>query len=670
MVLPDVTDAAPRGRALFGVGVALGLVALGLAVLGACGDRSVGFGDDESDAGSDAAAAPDATADTGPDASGVCDDGQFRCVGDQLETCKADQSGFQPVATCAAGRCDAPGKQCDTCTPGEGSCDSSGGGYTVCDATGQSEQTVGCSAPKPFCVVTTGAPSCVECKTNTDCPPTNNECQASSCSASGSCGVSPVVGGTPCGPSGAGGKCDAVGACVYCQPGEKRCSGTVPETCDAKGQWSAGNACSGATPMCVGGDCVECQAPSSCPATTNDCLSVTCKSAQCGLSPKAQGTPCAASAGTCDGSGQCNVCQPGSKTCNGNVPMVCGSNGQYTPQPACSGAKPNCSPATGSCVECTSATQCPGTSSPCLQAVCASNACGIGNQGDGTACALSGDSGSCASGVCKVCTPGKTRCKSGSTTTLQSCDSSGQWQDGACPTSTPKCESGVCKAVESCHAVKVTSPTAHLSLPNTGWGIGTSDWTLEVWLKAHDEFAGDGILIALNESYLTNEMRFAYETATSRIHMTTYGGACPCGKGTGNLNLTSPPLSKGVWHHIAAVRTGGTGKLYVDGGVVDSDVITTQLVQQSPVAVGRPGGYPSYTTAPVFLGPWRFSKVARYAASFAPAKTWTVDGSTVAQFLVQAGLASGALTDEAGGDNSGSGAVGLVAWDTDTPCSL
>ncbi|MBI3201123.1 MAG: LamG domain-containing protein [Myxococcales bacterium] len=652
-----------RGRgALLGLGLSLAL-----AALGACGDNGVGFEGGDSDAGpdaaADAAADVDADADAGPDAPGACDDGEFRCAGDNLETCKADRSGFQPVATCLPGLCDAPGKQCDNCVPGAGTCDSSGSGYSACDATGQTQEKVSCSAPKPFCVAVSGAPACVECKAQTDCPPSTAQCQVSSCSVSGSCGVSPVVKDAPCGASGAGGKCDGAGACVYCQPGQKRCSGAVPEACDAKGQWVAGNSCAGAAPVCAQGDCVQCQAPSDCPATVNECLSVTCASAQCGLSPKSQGTTCAAGAGTCDGSGQCNVCQPGTKACNGNVPLVCGSNGQYSAQPACSGATPNCAPTTGTCVQCTSATQCPGTTAPCLQAVCASNTCGFGNKGDGTACTVSGDNGACAAGSCKVCTVGQTRCKAGSASTLQTCDSNGQWQDSACAASTPYCSGGTCVAL---NAMKLSSAAATVSVPSTGFALAGGPFTFETWLKVHDEFPRDpnsSFIFATNES----------QTNWFSLLLNANGGLGPMYQQSPSFCSFAPAsksIADGQWHHVAVTRSGNASTLFIDGVADLVDNLTwygcacaangQPTVCLSGSAPARFGAIGSLKAAPVSLGRVRLSSTARYTGSFTPAKSWALDASTVAQWIVSQPFLGATLVDEAGGQNTSTSLLAVV----------
>jgi hypothetical protein len=214
--------------------------------------------------------------------------------------------------------------------------------------------------------------------------------------------------------------------------------------------------------------------------------------------------------------------------------------------------------------------------------------------------------------------------------------------------------------------MRVDQPSAHVTAPSTGWNLGGGDWTLEAWIKPHGAFAG-GVVFVLNEANLVNEVRLLYDDTTGAIGCTTYSGAGPTGKGTGNLTLSAGDLRDGAWHHAACVRLGGIGKLYVDGVESDTDVVSTDLVAASNIAFGQPSGYPALLAAPVVVGPFRFSSAARYLTSFTPAHIWPVDGHTVTQYLSATPFA-GSLVDEAGGDNTSTAATGVSA-SSDTPCS-
>lgn len=80
----------------------------------------------------------------------VCTAGQYRCRGDALESCNAAGSDFEFVKTCAAGLCDAVGKECDECKSGDATClDST---PRACDSTGHWKDLTPCSGATPTCL--------------------------------------------------------------------------------------------------------------------------------------------------------------------------------------------------------------------------------------------------------------------------------------------------------------------------------------------------------------------------------------------------------------------------------------------------------------------------------------------------------------------------------------
>ncbi len=353
----------------------------------------------------------------------LCEGREFRCTGDRLEACESATAAYRAVATCGAGLCDAVGGQCDNCAAGVGTCDAGGKSYSACDPTGQTEATFACDVSHPFCTMAEDKPSCVECQAAQDCPPSQSECLLSACSATGSCGFQARAEGAACGKQGEGGQCDSAGQCTYCTPQEARCAGLVPEVCDAKGEWKAEPACAGADPVCFGGVCVECVAETDCPPSTNECLSVVCAGNACGYSPKAPGVECLGGTGHCDGAGQCNLCDPGAVTCNGNKPLRCGSDGRYSEGAPCEGSKPECAPETATCVQCTSASHCAPPANECLTVSCTGNACAYSPKQKGVVCAAR--AGTCnGAGQCHRCEPATRKCD-GKVPSL--CGSDGQW---------------------------------------------------------------------------------------------------------------------------------------------------------------------------------------------------------------------------------------------------
>lgn len=242
----------------------------------------------------------------------ACAVGEYRCTGDLLQRCNADQSGFEDVNTCGEGLCDASAKTCTglTCNPGEatcegnvlvrcngtgtdflpptdcddvsGTCDAFGDAGAGecdlcdpdtllgcadadtrqrCDLDGQAVLDVDCPQGMPIC---TGTGQCVTCLTGTTrCEPDATAVRA--CSAEQTWGTPTVCGDQTC----------VAGACQgMCAPGQVQCAGDVRQACDANGMWSVVETCAVA---------------------------------------------CAESAATT----RCIVCQPGEYTCSGATLQIC-----------------------------------------------------------------------------------------------------------------------------------------------------------------------------------------------------------------------------------------------------------------------------------------------------------------------------------------------------------
>ncbi len=404
----------------------------------------------------------------------VCDPASARCV-----QCVGDAD-CNPGETCAGHVC-RTGCQSDLqCTP----------------------QGLLCDMAKGYCV---------ECITHDDCTAdefcSQGACKPDVCQAgTSSCQGTAVVTCDDVGSSlGAPQQCQYVclaGACSgVCAPGAVRCSGQVPETCDASGQWAPAAAC---PYVCSAGSCIgtctpgeaRCsgQLPETCDASGNwqgsaSCPYV-CSAGACtgscqpgavrcsGLVPQScdasgqwqdSGAACAyvCAAGACSG-----VCTPGSKECNGVVPRTCSSSGQWQDGSPCSYlcssgvCTGSCTPGSKQCSgkqpqSCDSAGTWQNAGSAC-QYVCDSGACtGVCTPGSKDCngklprtCDASGQwqSGTtcqylCIAGACSACSPGTKRC---SGLDRQTCDSNGQWQtDATCtnPHGQAVCTSGACAPV-------------------------------------------------------------------------------------------------------------------------------------------------------------------------------------------------------------------------------
>jgi hypothetical protein len=231
---------------------------------------------------------------------------------------------------------------------------------------------------------------------------------------------------------------------LACMPGERRCEGNVPLTCDAAGAWQPGAACSN---LCSAGSCVGVCSPSAkmcvgnipqvcdaqglwqaAPACTyvcrqGDCTGVCSPGArQCGPSGEPQscnadgswdsGQPCpfVCSQGTCTG-----VCRPGQTGCNGDVPQSCSSAGDWQSGTTCPFVCTN-GQCAGSCTP--GARQCAGN----VPQTCS----GGGDWQDGQACPFVCNQGACTGS----CVPSSTQCSNGQ---KQICDATGAWQNTTSP---------------------------------------------------------------------------------------------------------------------------------------------------------------------------------------------------------------------------------------------
>jgi hypothetical protein len=279
-----------------------------------------------------------------------------------------------------------------------------------------------------------GAP----CAAPADCPQPQNDCQLAACDA-GACGLAPKAKGAIC-AQGAG-TCDGNGQCNLCEPGFKACNGSTLLVCGESGTFDDPITCGGDTPYCDPADpkCVGCFDTSQCVTPgMNPCLAVACLENACVTTLVADGSACLVNGqeGTCSG-GACQLCMPGTKACRGDSLLTCGPDGMFDVAP-CGLAKPYCDPSVLACAECLDATQCTSLAGPCVEAACTAGACGITYSGDGVACSLGGQLGTCdGAGQCNLCEPGTKACGANAVLT---CGPDGMFDAAPCGGATPYCD--------------------------------------------------------------------------------------------------------------------------------------------------------------------------------------------------------------------------------------
>jgi hypothetical protein len=291
----------------------------------------------------------------GTETSPVCVPGTKRCAELVIETCISDV--WTPTGDCpfacdkgaCTGECVPQTKGCETLVPRtcgddakwqngtacakvceKGECvDRCTEGTLQCSAGDLTQCADGAFALKEDCAVDCVNQHCTECTAPAeDC----KNGQHRTCGADGKWGT-PFTCAFMC-----------VGTdCGVCTPNAKptECIDNTPQYCDDTGNFKpAGAACTGATPLCEDGKCVECA------KTTVDCLDAnTPRSCQAGK--WTDGTDCKNPTPACL-KGACVACAPGAMGClDTNTPRSCDQNGAWKNGTDCAGA---C--LSGSCVEC------------------------------------------------------------------------------------------------------------------------------------------------------------------------------------------------------------------------------------------------------------------------------------------------------------------------------
>ena len=141
----------------------------------------------------------------------VCREGDYECMGDQLQVCNADFTGYENEGpACEPGLCSKEAKACLECMPMSPATCEDERTIMTCSAEGMLTP-MPCAMPTPFCAE--GA--CVQCNTDADSGEPMNECGTLTCNAGMCAAGSPKPKGTACSSNG-GKMCDFLGSCVTC----------------------------------------------------------------------------------------------------------------------------------------------------------------------------------------------------------------------------------------------------------------------------------------------------------------------------------------------------------------------------------------------------------------------------------------------------------------------
>jgi hypothetical protein len=214
----------------------------------------------------------------------------------------------------------------------------------------------------------------------------------------------------------------------------------------------------------------------------------------------------------------------------------------------------------------------------------------------------------------------------------------------------------------------------YISVPaSTDWNLGSDDFTIECWVRGgstNQTIAGIWETTASDRSWV-----FAITSGSA-----AYFGLSTDGTGTNSLALSgTTDLSGSTWHHLAAVRSGNTVTLYVNGTAEASQVwnytvhSTTQGLALGAERLLSPRNYLNG-----YIDELRISTIARYTGAFTPQSvehdiaTFTegwgspnIGSTSRGLFVNKDGLvmksSDGTLTKMDGGSNAVTGTMLLTA---------
>jgi sialidase-1 len=120
--------------------------------------------------------------------------------------------------------------------------------------------------------------------------------------------------------------------------------------------------------------------------------------------------------------------------------------------------------------------------------------------------------------------------------------------------------------------------------------VADGDFSVEIWFK-YEQASANGVLVWCFdvESGPHAQAWFRTEPGSSRIR-----GLINDGTGSPSVIVaTEEPFNDGAWHHMAAIRSGGSLKMYIDGELKDSqsgDVGSITSTQTFGIQLGRKMG--------------------------------------------------------------------------------
>jgi Concanavalin A-like lectin/glucanases superfamily len=144
--------------------------------------------------------------------------------------------------------------------------------------------------------------------------------------------------------------------------------------------------------------------------------------------------------------------------------------------------------------------------------------------------------------------------------------------------------------------------------------VGSGNFTFEMFIKRNT--TGSGYLFGQSNSAgdVSSQSVNALFTSTDHLRLDIYGSGNYQADSTGTITDSN-------WHHVAFVRNGNTGTIYIDGtadGTVDLTGVTVND-SSNKFAIGRHGERSGSGHFNGWIDEFRFSKgIARWTSNFTP----------------------------------------------------
>jgi hypothetical protein len=132
----------------------------------------------------------------------------------------------------------------------------------------------------------------------------------------------------------------------------------------------------------------------------------------------------------------------------------------------------------------------------------------------------------------------------------------------------------------------------YLTAPNnTATDLGYGDFTIEAWVNTTAATAYQMIVQKYGSPGANNGYTFRFDSTGTKLELALFNGS------TGATITGSAIINDGRWHHVAAVRTGSTVSLYVDGARDATATNTYNVSSTSAVYIAQ-----HYNGAFVYVG--------------------------------------------------------------------